>query len=79
MFNIADKKLLIDTIQAEIRCYYPYMDKDYDNGPIGQVINDRIERMVRSAVHDMACKTAEILVKHLYTHQEFEKDIGLIK
>lgn len=75
MFDIIDKDKLIKTIQDEIGIpYYPYSSYSSNfEDKIREIARYEANQQVQFAIN----RAVEAIIKHLYTHSEFEKDIGL--
>lgn len=77
MFDINDKEALIDNILNEIGIFnirHKFYNQSMINTSLDDILSEidyEVNQHTRNIIH--------CIIRHLYTHQEFEKDIGLDK
>lgn len=74
MFDITDKDALIQEIMNEIG--YPRIDNCYSNEITGVIMNE-VKYKIEMAIDEHVRKAVQSVIMHLYTHSEFEQDMGL--
>ena len=83
MFDINDKKKLIEEIQAAVACTYtaePYVySGDYNQfgDYLTKYVASIANKIAKQVATDVAKETIKQIISRLYTHTEFETDLGL--
>jgi hypothetical protein len=79
MFNDNDKQRMIDEITEVIKRHQINQPHIYDTGG---VIDERIKALAKTIAEEIgkqiAIKVVEELIARIYTHEQFEEDLGLI-